>query len=190
MKTVSFKRMRDGTTAEYAFLEENETAYAKLLPQRIETQLQRLEHSLSGYRVSRLEHSLQSATRACRDGQSTDYVVTALVHDIGDELAPYAHSELAAAIIRPYVSEKLYWIVKTHGVFQMYYYGEQTGLDKHARERFRDHPWYSDAVEFCEKYDENCFDPDYDSEPLSFFRPMLNEVFTRDPAFDASDTPA
>ena len=149
MNTVTFTRMRDGTAAEYAFLEENEAAYAKQLPQRIEAQLLKLEQSLSGYLVSRLEHSLQSATRAYRDGQSTDYVVTALVHDIGDELAPYSHSELAAAIIRPYVSEKLYWIVKTHGVFQMYYYGEQTGLDKHARDRFRDQPWYSDAVLCC-----------------------------------------
>ena len=187
MKTVSFTRMRDGTVAEYAFLEEHEIAYAKQLPHRIESQLQKLDQSLSGYRVSRLEHSLQSATRAYRDGQSTDYVVTALVHDIGDELAPYNHSELAAAIIRPYVSEKLYWIVKTHGVFQMYYYGEQTGLDKHARDRFRDHPWFSDAVEFCEKYDENCFDPDYDSEALSFFLPLINEVFTREPRFGELD---
>lgn len=190
MNTVTFTRMRDGTAAEYAFLEKNETAYAKQLPQRIEAQLQKLEQSLSGYQVSRLEHSLQSATRAYRDGQSTDYVVTALVHDIGDELAPYSHSELAAAVIRPYVSEKLYWIVKTHGVFQMYYYGEQTGLDKNSRDRFRDHPWYPDAVEFCEKYDENCFDPGYESMPLSFFRTMIIEVFTREPAFGASDTTA
>lgn len=188
MDTVSFTRMRDGTAEEYAFLETLEEAYAKALPQRIETQLQQLEHSLIGYQVSRLEHSLQSASRAHRDGRSVDYVVAALVHDIGDELAPYSHSELAAAVIRPFVSEKLYWIIKTHGIFQMYYYGEQTGLDKHARDCFRDHEWFDDAVEFCEKYDENCFDPDYDSEPLSFFRPMLHEVFTREPVFGERST--
>lgn len=183
METVGFTRMRDGTAEEYAFLETLEEAYAKALPQRIETQLQQLEHTLGGYRVSRLEHSLQSATRAHRDGRSVDYVVAALVHDIGDELAPYSHSELAAAVIRPYVSEKLYWIVKTHGIFQMYYYGEQTGQNKNARDCFRNHEWFDEAVEFCEKYDENCFDPDYDSEPLSFFRPLLHEVFTREPVF-------
>ncbi|ASJ73613.1 HD domain-containing protein [Granulosicoccus antarcticus] len=183
MKTVAFTRMRDGTAEEYAFLEEIEVAYAKQLPQRIEEQLQKLEESLGGYRVSRLEHSLQSATRAYHDGRSTEYVVAALVHDIGDELAPHSHSEMAAAILRPYVSERLYWIIKTHGIFQMYYYGEQTGVDKHARERYRDNHWYADAVEFCEKYDENCFDPDYTSKPLSFFRPMINEVFTREPRF-------
>lgn len=190
METVNFTRMRDGTAEEYAFLETLEEAYAKALPQRIETQLQQLEHSFSGYRVSRLEHSLQSATRAHRDGRSVDYVVSALVHDIGDELAPYSHSELAAAVIRPYVSERLCWIVKTHGVFQMYYYATQIGLDKNARECFREHEWFDDAVEFCEKYDENCFDPMYDSEPLPFFRPMLHEVFTREPVFGERNTHA
>ena len=183
METVSFTRMQDGTAEEYAFLDTLEHEYAQGLPQRIEAQLARLEKSFSGYQVSRLEHSLQSATRAFRDGRPVDYVVAALVHDIGDELAPFSHSELAAAVLRPYVSEKLYWIIKTHGVFQMYYYGAQTGLDRDARERYRDNPWFDDAVEFCEKYDENCFDPNYRSEPLAFFRPMLHEVFTREPDF-------
>ena len=190
MDTVGFTRMRDGSTDEYAFLDTLEEAYAKALPQRIETQLRQLEHSLSGYRVSRLEHSLQSATRALRDGCSVDYVVAALVHDIGDELAPYNHGELAAAVIRPYVSEKIYSIVKTHGVFQMYYYGEQMGLNKNARDCFREHEWFDDAVEFCEKYDENCFDPAYDSKPLSFFSSMLQEVFTRKPVFGEQHTHA
>lgn len=183
METVSFIRMRDGTAADYTLLEKLEADYAKALPGRIEAQLQKLEGSLGGYQVTRLEHSLQSATRAYRDGRSTDYVVAALIHDIGDELAPYSHSELAASILRPFVEERLYWIVKTHGVFQMYYYGEQTGIDKDARDRYRDNPWFDDAVEFCEKYDENCFDPDYDSKSLAFFRPMLEEVFTREPLF-------
>jgi len=183
MKSVSFTRMQDGTAAEYEFLEGLEVQYAKAFPSRIEASLANLEHSFSGYQISRLEHSLQSATRAHRDGRHVDYVVAALVHDIGDELAPYSHSEMAASILRPYVSDKLYWIIKTHGVFQMYYYGEQTGMDKNTRDRYRDNPWFDDAVEFCEKYDENCFDPAYESEQLSFFRPMLEEVFTREPAF-------
>lgn len=186
MNTVSFTRMQDGTADEYAFLEKHEAAYAKLLPQRIESQLQKLEGSLGGYQISRLEHSLQSATRAHRDNRPLDYIVAALVHDIGDELAPHSHSELAAAILRPFVCEQLYWIVKTHGVFQMFYYGEQTGINKHARELYRGHEWFEDAVEFCEKYDENCFDPDYNSESLAFFRPMIQEVFTREPIFGES----
>lgn len=181
MDTIEFTRMQDGTAEEYAFLERLEHEYAAELPRRIEAQLLNLANSLSGYRVNRLEHSLQSATRAWRDGRSRDYIVAALVHDIGDELAPYSHSELAAAVLRPFVSERLYWIVRTHGIFQMYYYGEQTGQDKHARDRYQGHVWFDDAVEFCELYDQNCFDPAYQSQPLSFFQPMLEEVFTREP---------
>ena len=183
MQSVAFTRMIDGTSEEYAFLEKLEKEYAAGLPHRIEQSLERLEGSFSGYRVSRLEHSLQSATRAARDDRPLDYVVAALVHDIGDELAPYGHGELAAAILRPYVDDKLYWIVRTHGVFQMYYYGEQMGLDRNARDRYRGHRWFDDAVEFCERYDQNCFDPDYDSEPLAFFRPMLETLFRREPRF-------
>ncbi|MDB4224753.1 HD domain-containing protein [Granulosicoccus sp.] len=183
METVSFTCMSDGTTEEYAFLEELEQQYAAKLPDRIMAAMENLESSLSGYRVSRLEHSLQSATRAHRDDRSTDYVVAALIHDIGDELAPYSHSELAASILRPFVQDQLYWIIKTHGVFQMYYYGEQMGLDRHARDRFKDHPYFDDAVAFCELYDQNCFDPSYESLPLSFFEPMVREVFSREPLF-------
>jgi len=183
METVSFTRMQDGTTKDYELLEHLEAQFVKTLPDRIQAQLQKLESSFSGYQVSRLEHSLQSATRAYRDGCSVDYVVAALIHDIGDDLAPYSHSEMAAAVLRPYVSDKLYWIIKTHGVFQLYYYGEQCGMDKHVRERYRDNPWFDEAVEFCEKYDENCFDPAYESESLEFFMPMLREVFSREPAF-------
>jgi len=187
MDTVSFTRMQDGTKEDYELLETLEQTYVKGLPERIEATLKNLETSFSGYQISRLEHSLQSATRAHRDERSVDYVVAALVHDIGDELAPYSHSEMAASILRPFVSEKLYWIIKTHGVFQMYYYGDQCGLDKNTRDRFRDNPWFDDAVEFCERYDENCFDPDYESESLDFFRPLLHEVFSRKPMFGERD---
>lgn len=183
MQTVSFTCMADGTTEDYEFLEKLEQQFAAKLPKRIEENLRKLENSLSGYKVSRLEHSLQSATRAHRDGRDAEYVVAALIHDIGDELAPFSHSEMAASILRPFVGNDLYQIVRTHGVFQIYYYGEQTGLDKNLRERYKDESWYEDAIEFCEKYDQNCFDPEYQSEPLEFFRPMLEELFTREPEF-------
>jgi len=183
-ETVSFTCMADGTAEDYALLERHEAEYASSLPERILQSLEKLAHSFSGYQVSRLEHSLQSATRAHLDNRGVDYVVSALVHDIGDELAPFSHSEMVAAILRPYVSDKLYWIVKQHGIFQMYYYAHLTGGDRHARERFKDHRWYQDAVDFCELYDQNCFDPDYPSKPLTFFKPMLQEVFGRKPQFD------
>lgn len=188
MKTVSFINMADGTAQDYALLEKYEEEFAKGLPERILHALTKLEDSFSGYRISRLEHSLQAATRAHRDGREVEYVVTALVHDIGDELAPFSHSEMVAAILRPYVSEKLYWIVKHHGIFQMYYYAHHIGGDRHARERFKDHRWYQDAIEFCEYYDQNCFDPDYKSETLEYFRPMLKSIFGRKPRFSEAGT--
>jgi len=181
--TVNFINMADGTAEEYAFLGKHEEEYARGLSVRLVEALKKLEHSFSGYKVSRLEHSLQSATRAYQDGRSIDYVVAALLHDIGDELAPYSHSEMAAAILRPYVEERLYWIIKTHGVFQMFYYAHHIGGDQNARDRFKENQWYNDAVEFCHLYDQNCFDPDYKSKPLSFFEPMVAEVFSREPAF-------
>jgi predicted HD phosphohydrolase len=175
--TVRFTRMADGTAEEYRLLGDLERDYAAALADRIIEALARLEHSLSGYRVSRLEHSLQTATRTHRAGEDEELVVAALVHDIGDELAPFAHGELAAAILRPYVSERVWWIVRHHPVFQMVYYAHHTGGDRHARDRYRGHPWFDDAVRFCERYDQNSFDPDYDSEPLEFFDPMLRRVF-------------
>ena len=183
MQTVSFTRMEDGTREEYEFLDRMEDEYKTGLVDRILDHLRRLEHSISGYRISRLEHSLQGATRAVRAGESDEYVVAVLLHDIGDELATYSHSEMAAAILRPFVSERLYWIVRHHGVFQMYYYAHHCGGDRNARERYRDHEWYQDAIDFCHNYDQNCFDPDYDSEPLEFFEPILRRVFAR-PKFD------
>ncbi len=176
MQTVNFTRMQDGTREEYEFLDHMEDEYKAGLPDRILESLRKLEHSISGYRISRLEHSLQGATRASRAGESEEMIVAILLHDIGDELATYSHSEMAAAILRPFVSEKLYWIVKNHGVFQMYYYAHHCGGNRNCRDIYRDHGWYQDAVDFCHNYDQNCFDPEYDSEPLEFFEPMLRKL--------------
>jgi len=179
MKQVRFTRMCDGVREEYEFLDKLEKQYIVELPNRLLEALRRSKYTLSGYRLNRLEHALQSATRAHRAGESEELVVAALLHDIGDEFAPCSHSEMAAAILRPYVSEKTYWIIKHHGIFQLYYYAHHCGGDRHARECFRDHRWYQDGVHFCENYDQNCFDPDYDSEPLEFFEPALRRVFSQ-----------
>ncbi|MBT8435293.1 MAG: HD domain-containing protein [Gammaproteobacteria bacterium] len=179
MKTVNFTRMEDGTREEYEFLDRMEDDYKAGLPDRILDSLRKLEHSISGYRVNRLEHSLQGATRAFRAGEADAMIIAVLLHDIGDDLAPYSHSEMAAAILRPFVSEKIYWIIKHHGVFQMYYYAHHCGGDRHAREMFKDNAWYQDAIDFCHDYDQNCFDPDYDSEPLEFFDPILRRVLSK-----------
>jgi len=185
MQTVDFIRMEDGTREEYEFLDRLEHEYVAGLPDRLMESLRKLENSLSGYRINRLEHSLQGATRAQRAGESDEMIIAVLLHDIGDELAPYSHSEMAAAILRPFVSEKIYWIVKHHGVFQMYYYAHHCGGDRNAREIYKDSPWYQDAIDFCHNYDQNCFDPDYDSEPVEFFEPILRRVLAKPNMSDA-----
>jgi predicted HD phosphohydrolase len=179
--TVSFTRMKDGTAADYALLERLEADFASRLPERILGHLERLEHTLSGYQVTRLEHSLQCATRALRDGADTDWIVTALVHDIGDDLAPHNHDSLAADVIKPYVREECTWVVRHHGVFQLVYYADKIGANPDARERHRDSPHFHKAETFCERWDQAAFDPAYSSEPLRSFAPMVREVFSRTP---------
>ncbi|MEZ4512522.1 MAG: HD domain-containing protein [Chloroflexota bacterium] len=181
METVSFTQMAEGTREDYLLLKQLEKQYNETLPDRLLEAVEALKTSLSGYQVTRYEHSLQSATRAYRDGQDEDYVVAALLHDIGDVLAPYTHGEMVAAILRPYLPERIVWIVKYHGLFQMVYYAHHYGEDRNARDAYKDHPWYDDCAEFCEKYDQNCFDPNYDSLPLSFFEPMVRRIFTQEP---------
>ena len=178
---VSFREMQYGTREDYLLLDESERQYARGLADRVLEQLGKLDHSLKGYPVSRLQHSLQTATRALRDGADEEMIVAALLHDIGDELAPYNHAEMAAAILRPYVRPEVTWIVAQHGLFQNYYYVHHSGGDRHARERWRDHPWYAACVHFCAAWDQCSFDPDYPAEPLATFEPMVRRIFSRTP---------
>ena len=180
---VGFLRMEDGTREDYALLDRAERDYVRALPERVLEALGKLDNSLQGYRVSRLRHSLQAATRALKDGADDELIVAALIHDLGDDLAPYNHSELAAGIIRPYVRPEVTWIVEQHGLFQTYYYAHHYDRDRNGREKFRDHPWYQACEDFCANWDQCSFDPGYPSEPLCTFEPRVREIFGR-PAHD------
>src|SRR5262249_15791642 len=147
------------------------------LPDRILGHLALLAGDTGGYAVDRLTHCLQTATRAHRDERDEEYVVCALVHDIGDTLASLNHSELAAVVVEPFVSEENHWIVKHHGVFQGYYFFHHLGLDRNMRDRYRDHPHWRACAHFCAAYDQNSFDPHYETLPLDFFEPMVRRVF-------------
>ena len=181
MKKVSFTEMKKGTKDDYLFLDKHEKDYASKTADRIIKFLSSLTETLEGYQVSRLEHSLQSATRALKAGESEEMIVAALLHDIGDELAPMNHSEYAAAILKPYVTEKTHWIIEKHGEFQMFYYAHHLGGDKNKRDKYKDHKYYLDTINFCEKYDQNSFDPNYKSLPLEFLKPMVKKIFSRKP---------
>jgi predicted HD phosphohydrolase len=179
-KMVSFRRMEDGTREDYLLLDQSERDYAVGLPDRVLAALRKLNHSLEGYPVSRLEHCLQVATRALEDKADEELIVAALIHDIGDELAPYNHAEVAAGIIRPYVRPEVAWIVEQHGLFQSYYYVHHMGADRNARDRYKDHPWYDACAAFCERWDQPSFDPDYATQPLESFEPLVRKIFSRE----------
>tara|TARA_B100000513_G_scaffold157136_1_gene75141 strand:+ start:465 stop:1022 length:558 start_codon:yes stop_codon:yes gene_type:complete len=181
MKKVSFTEMKKGTKEDYLFLDKHEKDFANKTAERILKFMSNLTETLEGYQISRLEHSLQSATRAYKNKESEEMVVAALLHDIGDELAPMNHSEYAAAILKPYVSEKTHWIIEKHGEFQMYYYAHHLGGNRNKRDKYKNHKYYQDTINFCEKYDQSSFDPNYKSLPLEFFKPMVKKIFSRKP---------
>lgn len=181
MDHVKFTAMKDGDKQDYDFLTEHEIEYTKGTADRLLDALVSLDESLSGYQVTRLGHSLQSATRAWRDGADIDWVVATLLHDIGDIYAPYNHDEYAATIIKPFVREQCTWVVEKHGDFQMIYYGEHVGADPNKREAYKGHPYFDDCASFCERWDQSSFDPVYENLDIEFFRPMVREVFARQP---------
>lgn len=174
-----FTRMDEGTQEDWAVIGAHFRPFAAQLPDRLMGDLQRLAGDFGGYAVDRFEHSLQTATRAFQAGRSEEYVVCALLHDIGDLLGPYNHPDIAAAIVRPFVSDELHFIVEKHGIFQGYYFFHFIGLDRDARETYRGHPHFEATAEFCALFDQTAFDPNFNSMPLSAFEPMLRRVFER-----------
>ena len=182
MDTVSFTRMDQGTREEYDFLGGLWTAHKQdHLADSVLGLLTAMRGPTLGYKIDRYQHSLQSATRAQADGADEETVVCALLHDIGDTIAPDNHSAVAAAILRPYVSERNHWIVLHHGVFQGYYFFHHVGRDRDARERYRGHPHFEACAAFCERWDQMSFDPDYPTAPLEAFEPAVRRLFAREP---------
>ncbi|WP_395175364.1 HD domain-containing protein [Roseibium alexandrii] len=186
MKTVSFTQMKDGTKEDYDLLAEAEKPFHTATADRILAELKRQgEDTMTGYKITRMEHGLQSATRALRESADIDWVVGALLHDIGDGLAPQNHDRFSAEVIRPFVRDEVAWVVEHHGIFQTLYYAKHYNWDENARDRFKDHPHFQACADFCERWDQASFDPDYKSETLETFEPMVREVFDRkayDPA--------
>lgn len=179
-KTVSFTQMKDGTKEDYLLLAELEKPYHGMTADRILDELRRQgEATLEGYRITRLQHGLQSATRAEADGADIDWIVGALLHDIGDGLAPQNHDRFSAEVVRPFLRWDVSWVIEHHGIFQMLYYGRHYGWDENARDQFKDHPCFDSCAEFCERWDQSSFDPDYPMKPLEHFEPMVREVFGR-----------
>ena len=176
---AKFTSMKEGTEADWSIIGSHFMEYATALPDRVLAHLKLLDGDYGGFPVDRLQHSLQTATRAHQGGESEPYVVMALLHDIGDTLGSYNHPEIAAAILKPFIDEKLHWIAQQHGIFQGYYFFHHLGMNRDMREAFRGHEHFEDTARFCELYDQSAFDPAYESAPFDFFEPMVRRVFAR-----------
>ena len=181
MKTVSFTAMADGTKQDYELIAKLETEYQQGTTDRVLDSLKALRGVQPGYQVDRYEHSLQTATRAERDGADEEMVVCALLHDIGDGLAPHNHASFAAEVLRPFVTPERYWVVDKHGIFQGYFFWHHYGEDRNEREKYRGHPCFEETALFCERWDQPAFDPAYESLPLEHFEPMVRRIFGREP---------
>ncbi|MBT2304610.1 phosphohydrolase [Variovorax paradoxus] len=176
---ATFTRMQDSTREDWQLIGGEFMQFASGLPERVIKHLQILEGDYGGFPVDRYTHSLQTATRALRDGRDEEYVVCALLHDIGDTLGSFNHPDIAAAILKPFVAEENHWMVQNHGIFQGHYFFHHIGLDRNLRDNFRNHPNYERTAEFCELYDNPAFDPKAETLPISEFEPMLKRVMAQ-----------
>jgi predicted HD phosphohydrolase len=176
---AQFQAMTESTHDDWQLIEGELKSFGEKLPDRLIAHLKLLQGDFGGFPVDRLEHCLQTATRAHQAGRNEEYVVCALLHDIGDTLGPSNHADIAAAIVQPFVSEENHWIIQHHGIFQGYYFFHFLGLDRDMREEFRGHPYFEKTEEFCRLFDQVAFDPNFRSMPLEAFEPMIRRVFMR-----------
>ena len=181
MKTVNFTEMKNGSKEDYLLLDKHEKKYIEGTADRLIKFMSGLSNTLEGYQVTRLEHSLQTATRALNDKADEEMIVAALFHDIGDELAPLNHSEYAGTVLKPYINEKTHWIIEKHGEFQMYYYAHHLDGNRKKRDKYKGQKYYKDTVNFCENWDQKSFDPNFRSMSLKEFEPFVKRIFSRKP---------
>ena len=176
---AQFLRMQDSTQADWQIIGGEFMQFASQLPARVIQHLQILQGDYGGFPVDRYTHSLQTATRALRDGRDEEYVVCALLHDIGDTLGSFNHPDIAAAILKPFVSDENHWMIQNHGIFQGHYFFHHIGLDRNLRDNFKAHPSYERTAEFCELYDNPAFDPKAETLPIEEFTPMLRRLMAQ-----------
>ena len=173
---AAFHAMTEGTKADWDLIAVGSIELGRGLPDRVLAHLQELGGDYGGFAVDRLEHSLQTATRAYRADRDDEYVFCALLHDIGDLLGSFSHADIGAAMVKPFVSEQNHWMVEKHAIFQGYYFFHHLGLDRDMREQFREHEWFDHTAEFCQDFDQPAFDPGYDTLPLEHFEPLVRQM--------------
>jgi predicted HD phosphohydrolase len=182
----AFTSFDDSTTGDWQIIGRQMKVTQRLVADNVLALMRVLGSDHGGFPISRLEHCLQTATRAERGGYDDEYVLCALVHDIGDALAPYNHPAIATSMLRGLVSDANLFMVEHHDVFQGYHFWDKIGRDRDARERFRDSPWFDRTAEFCERFDQVSFDPEYHTKPLEHFEPLVRDFFAAGPSWTTS----
>ena len=176
---ATFTRMQDSTAADWQVIGGEFMQFSRSLTDRVIAHLQLLQGDYGGFPVDRYTHSLQTATRALRDGRDEEYVCCALLHDIGDTLGSFNHPDIAAAVLQPFVSDENLWMVKHHGIFQGHYFFHHVGLDRDLREQFRGSPHFARTEEFCALYDNPAFDAAAETLPIAEFEPLLRRLMAQ-----------
>jgi predicted HD phosphohydrolase len=174
---ATFTRMDQSTQHDWQLIAAEFRQFSQALPDRVLAHLKLLDGDYGGFPVDRYTHCLQTATRAHRDGRDEEYVVCALLHDLGDTLGTFNHPYVAAAILKPFVSEANHWMVQNHGIFQGYNFFHHLGMDRNMRDDFADHPHYARTEAFIALYDNPAFDPKGETLGIEVFEPMLRRVF-------------
>ena len=173
---ATFHAMTEGTQEDWNAIATEAIHNFVGLPERLMTHLRLLDGDYGGFAIDRLSHSLQTAARAERAGRDDEYVMCALIHDIGDTLGPANHADIGAAILKPFISEQNHWMMEQHGIFQGYYFFHYLGADRNLRDQFADHEWFDYCAEFCHEYDQAAFDPNYDTPPLEHYEPLIRSI--------------
>ncbi|MEK6299408.1 MAG: HD domain-containing protein [Acidobacteriota bacterium] len=176
---MSFTRMDQGKVEDWMAIGARVAQRQSTMPAIIKSMLAQLEQQVDGFAVNQFVHGLQTATRAERAGASEELIVAALCHDIGKVVSVENHPAIAAEILKPYVSNETYEIVRTHQDFQGRHYYALMGKDANARSQYANEPWYDLATRFTDEWDQASFDPEYDTLPIEHFEPMIDRVFSK-----------
>ena len=177
--TERFRRMDESTAEQWATIGAETMGHQGRTADRVLAMLQALAEITDGFAVDQLTHSLQTATRAEEAGADPEMVVASLCHDIGKYVSVPGHPRIAAEILRPYVRDEVYHVIRTHQDFQGRHYYHHFGGDPDAREQYRGEPWFALGERFADEWDQTSFDPEYPTKPLAHFAPAVVDVFAR-----------
>ena len=172
-----FTKMSEGTQKDWEHISEEHAPHIMDMPSRVIEMLKQLEALSLGFGTNQLHHALQTATMAKRAGADDEMILISLIHDMGKVVNVPNHGQICAEIIKPYVSEDAYHIIRTHQDFQGEHYYHYMGKPRDLRKNYENESWYEKAKQFTDEWDQAAFDPEYDTDTLESFIPLIEKFF-------------